>query len=224
MTQTMTEDEARAILSEVEPPHAAAERDLSRTLRSDDPQTLRPFVDNRGTGVAYEEWRPRATRTPSGWAIEGGWLDEPVPPLPTTIAPSCAVRPVQLDASDSLWERYGTRVRVMWSNMATTIGVGSLIGETIGPLMRHGVDHLPLDAVRESESEWHSVRRWYRYRPILAYGRGWCAALSGESDAAARGLAKEWPAMERSLQAEMRRTDAAWTAERAELTQRTRAA
>jgi hypothetical protein len=97
----VTEDDARAILAEVEPKHAARERDISRILLQQKYGAQRAFVDVGDVAIAYDAWRPRATRTPSGWSIAGGWLDVPVPELPTRGVPNAGgVWPYIAGASD----------------------------------------------------------------------------------------------------------------------------
>lgn len=82
------EAEACSVLGEVEPMHSMKERRAEREERAYG-NVLYDYDPERGRVVfAEDDWRPRATRTPSGWAIEGGWLDEPVPPLPTGGVPN----------------------------------------------------------------------------------------------------------------------------------------
>lgn len=227
MTQTMTEDEARAILAEVEPPHAAAERDLSRTLRSDDPQTLRPFVDNRGTAVAYEEWRPRATRTTSGWAISGGWLDAPAPPLPMRRDATASARVVvPSDRSEgmreALCDRYGMRAGTP-SDRVVPEWIATAMLNQVDQLLRvdgRGAAPFPLAdsaevAVRMRDTERHRARFRLRAYPADGTARGWCTGLDADPGRdGAPGTAEGWATMQRVVRA----------AERAELTQLTGAA
>ena len=74
--------QARAVLREVEPRHAEYER---RTMRDPEIVHVPRVVDGALAWVAMlkSDWRPRATRTPSGWSIASGWLDEAVPELLT---------------------------------------------------------------------------------------------------------------------------------------------
>lgn len=80
------ETEARAVLDGVEPRDTMVERVVHVEARARE-VVLVQKRDERGQvelcEVPRDDWRPRATRTPSGWSIEGGWLDEAVPELLT---------------------------------------------------------------------------------------------------------------------------------------------
>lgn len=77
------EAEARTVLAEVEPMHSMKERRAEREERAYG-NVLYDYDPERGRVVfAEDDWRPRATRTPSGWTVAGGWLDEAVPELLT---------------------------------------------------------------------------------------------------------------------------------------------
>lgn len=123
-----TEAEARAMLAEVEPEHAAQERSASLWARAKG-RVRSPVRVERDGRLALREvprawWRP--THAPDG-TLSGGWLDAEVPVL-TTLVPHCmasAARVVLPDARDAgeaapealaaVQERYGERSeRMLW--------------------------------------------------------------------------------------------------------------
>lgn len=229
MTQTMTEDEARAILAEVEPPLAAYEREQSRLLRSEELGDMIPRVRVQHAAVDYDDWRPSATRTPSGWAISGGWLDAPVPPLPTRGVPNAGgvspmmVDPEHNDGAESVWDRH--RSAPVFLPRFTREAPYST-SEVLAVLRRRAERYDVADGVVcATASAWHRNRAATRGAPTLDVARGWCNGLDAGLRAERQPATKAgWAVMVRALRAFMRTTDAAWAAERAELTQRTEAA
>lgn len=195
------EAEARGVLAEVEPRHSASERNMSTTLLLAREVDLRPYdgkdVDST---VRTSDWRPRATRTRSGWAIAGGWLDAAVPELPT------------------LPER-GVRVRLLADRVerARREEIGGVIGELLGPFATQGAYALadPTGAVREMRSWWHRARAALRITSDTGGARGWCVGLGASGDAARTSGIAGWRAMQRYCATAMQTTDAQWTEERA---------
>ena len=224
----MTEDDARAILAEVEPKHAARERDISRILLQQKYGAQRAFVDVGDVAIAYDDWRPRATRTPSGWAVSGGWLDAPVPPLPTRGVPNSGgvspmmVDPEHNDGAESVWDRH--RSAPVFLPRFTREAPYST-SEVLAVLRRRAERYDVADGVVcATASAWHRNRALARAWPTLDIARGWCPALSESAEDAERPTKAGWAVMVRALRVDIRETDAAWAAERAELTQRTEAA
>lgn len=195
------EAEARRVLAEVEPRHSASERNMSTTLLLAREVDLRPYdgkdVDST---VRTSDWRPRATRTRSGWAIAGGWLDAAVPELPT------------------LPER-GVRVRLLADRVerARREEIGGVVGELLGPFATQGAYALadPTGAVREMRSWWHRARAALRITSDTGGARGWCVGLGASGDAARTSGIAGWRAMQRYCATAMQTTDAQWTEERA---------
>jgi len=230
----MTEDEARAILAEVEPKHAHEERQNARAFapRGGDRIDLRPHAREaqRGQIIDRSDWRPRATRTPSGWAISGGWLDEPVPPLPARTEHTGPVgmrlfavaNATTGDGLASLADRYGRDPG--WVT-------GTLIGGLLQTTERCAWDYTEGESlarklgVSPERTQWHEARRAARRYPSLEVGRGWCPELGQAiEEEIPLGTPEGWLSMQTALAEEMAAHDAAWAAERAELTQRTEAA
>lgn len=194
------EAEARRVLAEVEPVHAREERahyECDRLCAKVDPfphriGVERPTMDKRN-------WRPRATRTRSGWAIAGGWLDAAVPELPT------------------LPER-GVRVRLLADRVerARREEIGGVIGELLGPFAPCWPEHIDGSNPHPTAEAWQSTRRGARKSPrSTLIGRGWCAGLGANADFMARGVAAGWRSMQRACAAVMATTDAQWRTERA---------
>lgn len=210
------EAEARAVLASVEPRHAEYERHMDWTR--DEPIVHVPrAVDGELVWVVMRksDWRPRATRTPSGWAIEGGWLDEPVPPLPTGGVPNaggvaCIVaRTEDVEARTSILARTNN---VYWSN-------GFAATAPIPTAMRFMQMH---DSAWEKAGrpQGEAAKSWYRSRAEARdypAERGWCSGLGASEEQAKRGTAAGWRLLCGVLRSVLRETDAAWTAERAEI-------
>lgn len=226
MTQTMTEADARRILAEVEPKHAAWEREYS-IFAGKGFVDLRPHLKGDPSTVPLADWRPRATRTESGWALSGGWLDEPAPPLPTRGVPNaggvmhvvasaatpesrCAV--AERHAGFALWEP-NARSALLFVDLLDVIfaSAGSAAPDASRPL---NLWSLRREAMRRGPSA-----------EVGVTGRGWCRGLVGfDSPLCGRGTLREWRATLRRCDEGMAASHAAWAAERAELTQLTGAA
>lgn len=181
------EAEARAVLAEVEPEHAAAERDISCG-------TPAGFVDmfpsaERVRVARKSDWRPRATRTPSGWTVAGGWLDEAVPELPklpsrSKGAPRLFIR----DGSPVMRLRGGKRASGTWRDRREVLRMWPM---PIAPLKGF---------------------------PDEAIGRGWCGGLAAATTwVCGSGTPAGWRAMQRAHDRVIAETDAAWAQERAEI-------
>lgn len=236
----MTEDEAREILAEVEPASAREERQNARAFapRGGDRIDLRPHAREaqRGQIIDRSDWRPRATRTPSGWAVSGGWLDEPVPPLPTRGVPNAGgVRPVVAWSDDdgvreSVRDRspgvlFASHVKTVASALSTKTCVDVVWFPPPQGSYTLSDEALVVGVKRETRTAWHRERVTTRAVPTLDLARGWCAGLdAGFAAEQQPGTKSGWSVMVRALRAFMRETDAAWAAERDELTQRTEAA
>lgn len=198
------EAEARGVLAEVEPDDAARERRAHREERECGYVLLAITGTGRERGSRTIEgdarWRPRATRTRSGWAIAGGWLDAAVPELPT------------------LPER-GVRVRLLADRVerARREEIGGVVGELLGPFATQGAYALadPTGAVREMRSWWHRARAALRITSDTGGARGWCVGLGASGDAARTSGIAGWRAMQRYCATAMQTTDAQWTEERA---------
>lgn len=239
----MTEEEARAILDEVEPTHAVRERKNHRSARTMACVVV-PLAEwevargaERVQGwVSRTFWRPRATRTPSGWAVSGGWLDEPVPPLPTRGVPNAGgVRPVVAWSDDdgvreSVRDRspgvlFASHVKTVASALSTKTCVDVVWFPPPQGSYTLSDEALVVGVKRETRTAWHRERVTTRAVPTLDLARGWCAGLdAGFAAEQQPGTKSGWSVMVRALRAFMRETDAAWAAERDELTQRTEAA
>lgn len=223
------EAEARAVLREVEPGHAANERSVTRRERECG-YVLHAIT---GTGRAREscaiererDWRPRATRTPSGWAIEGGWLEEPVPALPTRgrDASTGGVRAIigtsagDDDARASLRDRYGNIECMRPSWLVSDALASAFSALLVSP--RDSWEAVPLSAERLSGLiAWQRTRRLARRTSSAVVGgasRGWCQGLGADSDDAAPGHPASWRAMQRAHDAVIAATDREWATERA---------
>lgn len=221
MTQTMTEDEARAILAEVEPLHAVTEREDHRRVLGFG------LVEIGDYSRSLHRWRPRATRTASGWAVSGGWLDAPAPPLPMRRDATASARVVvPSDRSEgmreALCDRYGMRAGTP-SDRVVPEWIAAAMLNQVDQLLRvdgRGAAPFPLAdsaevAVRMRDTERHRARFRLRAYPADGTARGWCTGLDADPGRdGAPGTAEGWATMQRVVRA----------AERAELTQRTGAA
>lgn len=219
------EAEARRVLAEVEPDDAARERRAHREERACGYVLLAITGTGRERGSRTIEgdamWRPRATRTRSGWALAGGWLDAAVPELPTRTDHTGPVgmrifavaSTITGDGLASLANRYGR-------------GPGLVTGTVIGGLTQIG-ERCAWDFTEEQSlarwldvspvrTQWHEARRAVRRYPSLEVGRGWCEEL-GEAieEEIPRGTPAGWVAMQAALAEEMAALDAQWTEERA---------
>lgn len=217
------EAEARAVLREVEPWDSFNERANSREFRSTDEVDMCPHSGARPPVIVpLASWRPRATRTPSGWAITGGWLDEAVPELPTRGVPNAGGTVPMVaacehdDGEDSVCERYGTAVGFVpvLSRRLPTMDAIQM------PRPIDGTQYLPPKGDRETPKFWQERRRGAR-GSFDGIGRGWCDVLRGlalATDADLAGWAGEeadWLAMQRAHDRVIAETDAAWAQERA---------
>lgn len=185
------EAEARTVLAEVEPMHSMKERRAEREERAYG-NVLYDYDPERGRVVfAEDDWRPRATRTPSGWTVAGGWLDEPVPELPKLPARSKSTpRLFVSDGPRVAWPRQKGRRRATgtWRDRREAIREWPL----------------PIVALTDFQDE--------------AMGRGWCSGLAAATTWFCEpGTAAGWAAMQRAHDRAMRTTDAAWAAGRAEI-------
>lgn len=185
------EAEARAVLREVEPVHAANERAANRKEREQGYVLFAITGTGRERGSCLIEresdWRPRATRTPSGWSIEGGWLDEAVPELPTGLTRSkSTLRLFIRDGAPALRLRGGKRLAETWRSR------------------------------RDAMRMWPMPITSPKGFPDEAIGRGWCSGLAAAAPQVYElGTAAGWRAMQRAHDRMIAETDAAWTAERA---------
>lgn len=226
----MTEEEARAILAEVEPPLAAYEREQSRLLRSEELGDMIPRVRVQHAAVEYADWRPRATRTRSGWTISGGWLDEPVPPLPTRGVPNAGGVAILLplpwldEGGESMRDRHPTALFTNITRDGFDLGALTLIDFLRPDPARWGYAPSDLVIARMRAAAWHNRRFEVRAVGTPFAARGWCTMLGAPRAATRPGTLAGWQYMRRVCAKVMRETDAAWAAERAELTQRTEAA
>ena len=221
------EAEARAVLWDVEPVHAAEEREMHFcAARVRCVSVWRP-AERLYDWVRRASWRPRATRKPSGWAIEGGWLDEAVPELPTASTTTTArvVMPNNASAEmyGALCDRYGSRDGTV-SERVTWEWVAAGVPSTFDSLLRT-IKSSPMPLADDADAssrigptQWHRSRTIERARPTLDVPRGWCDGLAaGFYAERTPGKAREWPVMVRAFRASMRRSDAAWAQERAEI-------
>lgn len=224
------EAEARRVLAEVEPDDAARERRAHREERECGYVLLAITGTGRERGSRTIEgdamWRPRATRTRSGWAIAGGWLDAAVPELPTRGVPNAGgVRPVIAQSGynegvAASMARHGHRWLAGWPDDGVLIPV--TIEALCGGADRRAACNLstvlPLDESgerRESAVNWHVDREAARRYPTLDASRGWCVKLARSPLDAVQGTARDWPAMQRACERVMLDTDSEWTEERA---------
>ena len=216
------EAEARRVLAEVEPDDAARERRAHREERACGYVLLAITGTGRERGSRTIEggamWRPRATRTRSGWALAGGWLDAAVPELPTRGVPNAGgVRPVVVWSDDD-GVRESIRDRspgVLWvGHVATALGE-TLVDRLRVPTQVEPALRVPRAAVRETRSWWHRARADLRITADTGGARGWCVGLGASGDAARTSGLAGWRAMQRYCATAMQTTDAQWTEERA---------
>ena len=206
------EAEARAVLREVEPRHAEYER---RTMRDPEIVHVPRVVDGALAWVAMlkSDWRPRATRTRSGWTVAGGWLDEAVPPLSTggvanAGGVACIVAWTEdVEARTSILARTNN---VYWSN-------GFAATAPIPTAMRFMQMH---DSAWEKAGrpQGEAAKSWYRSRAEARdypAERGWCYGLGASEEQAKPGTAAGWRLLCGVLRNVIAETDAAWAQERA---------
>lgn len=219
------EAEARRELAEVEPDDAARERRAHREERECGYVLLAITGTGRERGSRTIEgdamWRPRATRTRSGWSLAGGWLDAAVPELPTRGVPNAGgVRPViAYPKGDELavCARHGNQWLAGWPEDETLnpVTIELLHGGAARRARCNLATNLPLDDATEaceSTRAWHLSRERARDYPAE---RGWCAGLGASDEEAKRGTAAGWRLLCGVLRNVLRDTDAQWTEERA---------
>ncbi|MEY5061348.1 MAG: hypothetical protein RIS45_1269 [Planctomycetota bacterium] len=217
------EAEARAVLASVELVSVTWERNASRERRAKG-EAMTSF-DPRPSGavigtVPLASWRPRATRTPSGWTVEGGWLDEAVPELPTGGVPNAGgVAPMLADPANeehmaAVQDRHGFGPLFVPVVARDPLDVGGLIWMLRAPPARWSYQPKSVEKVGGA---WQTARDDAREWPGLELvTRGWCPGLgAGWLATIQEGTAAGWLAMQRAHDGVMRTTDAAWTAERA---------
>ena len=218
------EAEARAVLWDVEPVHAAEEREMHFcAARVRCVSVWRP-AERLYDWVRRASWRPRATRKPSGWAIEGGWLDEAVPELPTRGVPNAGgVIPVIARCAcsehrDVVLERHRVVVWARPPYMIPSLREGQDVAREIDSLRDFPTPEPPENGVRAGGA-WQTARVDAREWPGLELvTRGWCPVLgAGWRATIEEGTDAGWRAMQSAHDGAMRTTDAAWAAERAEI-------
>ena len=215
------EAEARAVLAEVEPVHAATERGASLGERALSRVVIPARPGAPAHGQSRDTWRPRATRTPSGWSIAGGWLDEAVPELPTRgvanaggVAPML-VDPEHADGDDAVQDRYGCGPVFVPVTMRDPLPVPEAI-RLLRPRCdlseRELAEMNPGRVVARWDGDvWHLDRRASR----KASGSGWCSRLGATLLRSRRSTRKSWRGAIAAHDRVIAKTDAAWTAERA---------
>lgn len=187
------EAEARAVLAIVEPRHTNLQRGYYRSDIFVGHVQLEHGVGSKARPIVpLSQWRPRATRTRGGgYALAGGWLDDPVPPLSTTVR--TALPPERVER-------------------ARREEVGHAIGELLGPHLACWSEVMTEGLRVSSRSSWHRSRAEARDYPAE---RGWCTGLGASEEQAKRGTAAGWRLLCGVLRNVMRETDAQWAAERA---------